>query len=489
MAAQNPPPLDLENVQGDILSKGLPKKTETFFFFQIDDGKVDEFRAQLAQLIPLIRTAAQALDDHKRIRKSQKDAEHKKEPKPLLKLSGVNIAFSHSGLKKLGITDDIGDGPFNSGMLATAQRLGDRGVTTSENKFSPSWDPAFKQEIHGVILITGDRHETVQATLEPIKKLFLVGEFNAIIYQILSLTGDVRPGSEKGHEHFGFLDGVSQPAVQGVDTNPNPGQDTIRQGIILVGRDGDALDKSRPSWALDGSFLAFRYLFQLVPEFDLFLKSNPIPGLPPDEGSELLGARLVGRWKSGAPIDLTPIKDDPALGADPSRNDQFAFDPKSQDRCPFAAHVRKTNPRADLTSLGISTETRRIMRQGIAFGPEVSAEEKSQNKTGAARGLLFVCYQSNISDGFEFIQESWANNPNFPIQKNEVPGFDPIIGQTNDGGVRTLSGTNPANHPANLDLPTEWVVSKGGEYFFSPSISALEETFAKVAKSDELKVQ
>jgi hypothetical protein len=102
----------------------------------------------------------------------------------------------------LGITDDIGDGPFNSGMLATAQTLGDRGVTTSENKFSPSWDPAFKQEIHGVILITGDRRETVQAILKAIKKLFLVGEFNAIIYQILSLTGDVRPGSEKGHEQY-----------------------------------------------------------------------------------------------------------------------------------------------------------------------------------------------------------------------------------------------------------------------------------------------
>jgi deferrochelatase/peroxidase EfeB len=102
---------------------------------------------------------------------------------------------------------------------------------------------------------------------------------------------------------FGFLDSISQPAVQGVDTNLHPGQEpAVRQGIILLGREGDATP--RPPWALDGSFLAFRYLSQNVPEFDTFLKENAIPipddpSLPKDLGSELLGARLVGRWKSG----------------------------------------------------------------------------------------------------------------------------------------------------------------------------------------------
>ena len=98
-------------------------------------------------------------------------------------------------------------------------------------------------------------------------------------------------------DSFGFLDGVSQPAVQGVDKKTNRGQETIRQGIVLLGRDGDNVQ--RPSWALDGSFLSFRYLSQLVPEFNRFLEANPVPGLPPKQGSELLGARLVGRWKSG----------------------------------------------------------------------------------------------------------------------------------------------------------------------------------------------
>ena len=108
-------------------------------------------------------------------------------------------------------------------------------------------------------------------------------------------------------DSFGFADGISQPAVRGVDATAHKGQEFIRQGVTLLGRENDIeIDGivpkgpiDRPDWAVDGSFLAFRYLFQLVPEFHAFLKRNPIPGLPPDQGSELLGARMVGRWMSG----------------------------------------------------------------------------------------------------------------------------------------------------------------------------------------------
>jgi deferrochelatase/peroxidase EfeB len=111
---------------------------------------------------------------------------------------------------------------------------------------------------------------------------------------------------------FGFNDGLSQPAIQDVDTKPVSGQETVPQGIALLGRPGDdgvvgspsGPGTTRPSWALDGSFLVFRYLKQLVPEFNAFLEANAIPvDLPIADGdptgAELLGARLVGRWKSG----------------------------------------------------------------------------------------------------------------------------------------------------------------------------------------------
>lgn len=99
------------------------------------------------------------------------------------------------------------------------------------------------------------------------------------------------------------MDGISNPAIKDIDVNPRPGQETVRQGIILLGRDGDGdpTINKRPSWALDGSFLAFRFLSQLVPEFNDFLAQNPImaPDLTPEQGAEFLGARLMGRWKSG----------------------------------------------------------------------------------------------------------------------------------------------------------------------------------------------
>jgi deferrochelatase/peroxidase EfeB len=99
---------------------------------------------------------------------------------------------------------------------------------------------------------------------------------------------------------FGFLDGVSQPAVAGFNVNPVPGQQLISPGVILVGEPGDTLISARPSWAKDGSFLVFRQLKQLVPEWDWWLKkvAPPISGLTQDESAELLGARIMGRWKS-----------------------------------------------------------------------------------------------------------------------------------------------------------------------------------------------
>jgi hypothetical protein len=99
---------------------------------------------------------------------------------------------------------------------------------------------------------------------------------------------------------FGYLDGVSQPAIAGFNTQIAPGQSLILPGIILLGEPGD--QSSRPSWARDGSFLVFRQLKQLVPEWNKFLADNPIKdpagSLTPQQGSELLGARIVGRWKS-----------------------------------------------------------------------------------------------------------------------------------------------------------------------------------------------
>lgn len=93
------------------------------------------------------------------------------------------------------------------------------------------------------------------------------------------------------------MDGISNPAISGFST-PLPGQAVVAPGIILVGERGDGT--RRPSWAKDGSFLAFRQLQQRVPEFNKFLRDNAPtePNLSVDQNAELLGARMMGRWKS-----------------------------------------------------------------------------------------------------------------------------------------------------------------------------------------------
>ncbi|PSK60281.1 hypothetical protein B9Z65_431 [Elsinoe australis] len=193
----------------------------------------------------------------------------------LLKTSGVNIAFSKQGLDKLGLNtgdgDKLNDAVFDAGMLSDAQSLGDKGTTGQ--------DASLLRNIDGLILVTRDCRSIVTDAIKDVKDLF-GGAQQSSITEAFSIVGDVRPGTEDGHGHFGFEDGISQPAMAGVEIAPQPGQVQIPGGIVLLGREGDNDDSknliARPSWAVDGSFLCFRKLAQLVPEFDEFLTQNAL---------------------------------------------------------------------------------------------------------------------------------------------------------------------------------------------------------------------
>jgi len=304
------------------------------------------------------------------------------------------------------------------------------------------------------------------------------------IVEIHRLQGAARPGDQAGHEHFGFMDGISQPAINGFTVSPMPGQQILDLGTFLLGETGDSV--TRPAWAKDGSFLAFRQLKQLVPEFSTFLTENPINEtgvLTAEQGSALLGARMVGRWKSGAPVDLSPLFDDPVLAADPNRNNNFTFAHtgenilSNQTRCPFSAHIRKTRPRADFNPMNTVNH---IIRAGIPYGPEVTDAESASGVSDSSleRGLAFVAYQSSLANGFHFLQQRWANNPGFIFGKTDpTPGADPIIGAL-AGAQRIVSGLDPTDPNHDITLVTDFVVSRGGEYFFSPSLSAILTTIS-----------
>jgi Dyp-type peroxidase family len=190
---------------------------------------------------------------------------------------------------------------------------------------------------------------------------------------------------------------------------------------------------------------------------------------------------MFGRWKSGAPLERAPLYDKPALGDDEKRNNDFEFgDDPEQRKCPYAAHIRKVYPRDD-TGNEAEVQRHRIIRAGIPFGPEV---EPGETTTRHSRGLMFVCYQTSIERQFEFIQRSYANNPNFVGGKVRPgggapvkPGFDPIIGQAAGNGPREMDEPYP-NYPAGsrrttLDIPDQFVTLTAAAYFFVPSITAL----------------
>nr|4W7M_A Chain A, Dye-decolorizing peroxidase [Auricularia auricula-judae]4W7M_B Chain B, Dye-decolorizing peroxidase [Auricularia auricula-judae] len=439
--------LNTIDIQGDILV-GMHKQKQLFYFFAINDPAT--FKTHLASdIAPVVASVTQLSNVA---------------TQPLVAL---NIAFSNTGLLALGVTDNLGDSLFANGQAKDA---------TSFKESTSSWVPQFAGTgIHGVIILASDTTDLIDQQVASIESTF-----GSSISKLYSLSASIRPGNEAGHEMFGFLDGIAQPAINGFNT-PLPGQNIVDAGVIITGATNDPI--TRPSWAVGGSFLAFRQLEQLVPEFNKYLLDNA----PAGSGSlqaraDLLGARMVGRWKSGAPIDLTPTADDPALGADAQRNNNFTYSHagfdlgSDQSHCPFSAHIRKTRPRADLggslTPPNLSAGANSIMRSGIPYGPEVTSAESASNTTTQERGLAFVAYQAQLSQGFHFLQQTSADNANFPPGKTPATvGLDPIIGQ-NNGQPRVVNGLLPSNSSASLSIP-QFVVSHGGEYFFSPPISAI----------------
>jgi Dyp-type peroxidase family len=259
-----------------------------------------------------------------------------------------------------------------------------------------------------------------------------------------------------------------------MDPNPDPGPDS----------------PASPAWTVDGSYLVFRRLRQDVAGFE-----SHVTELAQTLGwsTELTGAKLVGRYKSGAPIEqrqfqpgpYTPPSTDPGdpdhgnpgLGNNNSLNNNFEFlDDPHGAFCTLASHIRKAYPRDEITSAGpadsvSSTQKRRLLRRGIPYGPPFIAHDPTSAQVD--RGLLFYCYQSDIENQFEFVQRLWVNNADFPpnpsgaADQSGAPGVDPIIAQSPSGPMLI----DPAKAPVDVH---HFVTTTGGEYFFSPSIMALQ---------------
>jgi Dyp-type peroxidase family len=475
------PVLQLDDIQGDVLV-GLQKNAEFFLFFRIVD--VALFKTVLRNQVVRRLTSGQRARERDRVvdyRRQQRDT-----TQPAWR--GLNLGFTRHGMTRL-------LGPNRIPLDTAFERGADHPDTISAlNDPAPeSWLAEFTADrIDGVFLLTGPNRRFVESHAH-----HLLAILGSSIKPVWSAFGEVRPGKDRRHEHFGFRDNISQPGVRGLarPLQPHraadqgwPGQDLVWPGEFVLGYPGqDPRDPNKPGpmislpapWARNGSFMVFRRLEQQVPEFRRFVVAQAARlGIE----AELLAARMVGRWRSGAPLETAPLYDNVAIANDPNRENAFDYRSDSaQRRCPYAAHIRKVNPRDDMPGGKAEMLTHRIIRAGIPFGPEVGPGE---TRTAQSRGLMFVCYQASIARQFEWIQARFANNPGFVSGKKRpdsgspvMPGYDPIVGQAPGEGVRVMDEPAP-NYPAgnrrtSLEIPEEFVKLTAAAYFFMPSLSAL----------------
>ena len=478
--------LDLDAIQGDLLV-GMQKNAELFVFFKIADAA--RFKSLASRYVVGQVTNLRRARQREQIIEQRKDQGGTPE-EPWL---GLNIGFTQDGMTQLlGTRRPQMDPAFERGAAHpdTIALLNDPPAT--------SWLADYRSDrIDGVLLIAGPNPSFVTYHGNALRQ-----QLAPAIKVVYAEMGTVRPGRDRGREHFGFADGISQPGIRGL-TRPSrpssapdeglPGQELVWPGEFVLGYPGQQPnDYAKPGpvaplpapWAKNGSYMVFRRLEQRVPEFRRFVAAQGARlGISPD----LLAARMVGRWRSGAPLELAPLEDNRWLGANDKRNNDFDYakDP-FQRACPYAAHIRKVNPRDDPPAGDAETLSHRIIRAGIPFGPEVAPGETT---TMHRRGLMFVCYQASIGRQFEFIQSRYANNPDFVFGKRRpddgrpvVPGFDPIIGQAAGNGARVMDEPAP-NYPAGnrrttLDMPEQFVSVTASGYFFMPSIPALRTLLA-----------
>jgi Dyp-type peroxidase family len=487
--------LNFSNIQGNIL-KGFDKDNVRLMFFYI--GSVDKASHWFRQLVEQKRipSTTDLIDAEVRINQIRKyySIATRRE-------TWMHIGFSANGLRKFkldlppshnayafknlnpkkkaipriflknaSVKVDQND-PFNVGMKNRSKILGDIEKDDPKNWIEPF--NHVSDRIDGVIRVDSDDPADADKV-----SIDLINEFTEKGLACVGLQkGTVIFNRHGKHiEHFGFRDGVSQPLFKGIDDDKIAKRKIEKdvhdpKKFVLFGL------KGRRSWANDGSFMVIRRLSQDFEVFWNFMEKNSqIYDLSPTG----LAARFVGRWKSGAPLARYPKGDPDLPGA--FDDNEFKYldnnrhrglnDPRGE-KTPRFAHIRKVYPRDDGMSKDPEendkqADTHRIIRRGIPFGPIFADNPEAE------RGLLFICYQVDLEQQFEFIQQSFANSPNFPRQDEhaaEGHGIDPIIGKHRDRGFVNLLQNGRFRKITGLK---QWITTTGGEYFFSPSLSALK---------------
>jgi Dyp-type peroxidase family len=370
----------------------------------------------------------------------------------------VTVAFTWNGLRALGVPEtSLATFPeeFRQGMAARAEVLGDTGANHPDHWVGSLASP----DLHAiVILFARDVAERERCVREHQQYAARFPDVEALSTLDLEAT----PPLEYGHDHFGYRDRLSQPVVEGTGEVPTPGSGApLKPGEFFLGYPDEEGYSGLPQPEIlcrNGSFLAYRRLQEHVGAFREFLRQN---GQTPEE-QELIAAKLMGRWRSGAPLVLAPEKDDPALGADMQRNNNFNYkemDPHGY-AIPLGAHIRRMNPRDTAANMN----RRRVIRRGGTYGPPLP---EGAPEDGRERGIAAFIGCASLIRQFEFAQNVWINDRNFHELGNER---DPIIGNQ-DGTLEFKIPRRPIRKKIT-GLPAFTTV-RGGAYFFLPGLKGL----------------
>lgn len=504
----------LADLQGNILN-GHGRDYAIHVFLNFTLGKTTEVKAWIADLASTKITSAQNQLDT-----SEQYKLHKTDAGLFTHLALTASAYDYLGIPKdkqphgsdpqkrpSNLPDRFGNSApfyadsFQNGLKSRQSVLLDPPVDT--------WDDGFRGPIDALIILADDNPADLAAAELELRqqlkefatiKTVETGQTLRRKFDATVNHSDIQKEFGNVVEHFGYADGVSQPAFLQKQLEGSTSKYWKHPGaplkLVLIDDPNGTEDISF------GSFLVFRKLEQNVKGFKTAeAELAEERGLP----KELAGAMAVGRYEDGSPLVLQPVDGAWAGSDQPIIPNDFNYDGDPDGlKCPFHAHVRKSNPRLEsVGSFAASDEVElghRIARRGITYGGPLSAADDLDNLPEKGVGLLFMCYQSDIWEQFEFIQRFWCNNPNFlesgksqitktPANPNyDKTGLDAVIGQKQGDQFDPVIGEAP-QPPQNW--PQEWgkattkpniepeyqfaqfVTLKGGEYFFAPSITFL----------------
>ena len=457
-------PVNREDIQGLVASGYDHLDYSRFVFLKIID--IDATRKWLADILPLIT-----------------NAQHPGDNKPSVSL---NLAFGLKGLKELLPAsfkeEDEFPHEFTRGMNdpnGDANRiLGDL-----DESGPKKWDYGANEqpELHVLVMLYGSTDSDLQSLHG---KVFGSRAFSSGLSTIAQQDSVIAPGDET--EPFGFQDGISQPPIEGLLGRQPPTEDPIDTGEFVLGYKNEldlvtkipSIDNfddpygqlpehpkhpgTRRGFGLNGTYLVFRKLVQRVDEFWNYIYNSAATG----RERELNAAKMVGRWRSGAPLVFSPD----APGVEP-RND-FLFMETDPDglRCPIGSHIRRAHPRDSLDmppSRSIQMSRRhRLLRRARKFS--LPPRDLGKNNPKYEQGLFFIALNADLRRQYEFVQQQWINDPSFNGLDNDR---DPLVGDNSNNGEFTIQAKPVNRHLRGLP---RFVVMRGGGYFFLPGIRAIK---------------